>query len=907
MGRMMKVCILSMLAVFGFLTLTSAPSEALFTKDYLIWDPDPNNSSGPFMDATLKTLGYCGDYTAGTATNLVNNYTPITDYAAIFICLGVSPNTYIWGNQTDDDSVDALIGNYLAFTNPPDTPHIYIEGGDFWCYDLGKPGFYPMFRVDSLNCTDGFHDLDINTGVSSTCMEGLSFNYVGENQYIDRLIKTSPPDTAVYLFENGADSVYFSAVGYRPTSRQYVSIASSFEFGGIESSSQAGVMDSIMGCFFERAPGSFAIDAAALRVVNPTTFSQPGVPLAPEIEVQNSGVASATFNVFCTINPGAYSSNVTIFNLPPGNITTQAFPDLWIPGASCTSYDVTMWVELVGDLNICNDSTSSSTLSWNNTTVFRSPYTFSTPTIDGILGSEWTDAGSLDVSDILDRAGTGAMNCNSAWMYVKNDNNNVYFAIDAPAEVSFDLSDAFQLFFDDNHNHVFDGSGNEGRTNLLALLPAPGSDEVRFTPYDACNGTEIITALQGNVDFTTGHLQYELQIPLNTGGLPEVINANPGDTVGMWINLADAGAFKSIGWWPTSSTFNFGASCPDANLMGDLILGDSALALDVSAISILAPPDNVCPDSCYDPQVVVENIGGAPATFDVTVSIGTFYDDTVFNVSISSFGQDTVTFATVCFPPDTGVYTMNVCTNLGGDVNPSNDCTSKPITADLSCLAYHDVGISFLDVLLPGACVDPGDSVYVSVVANNFGNFFTETFEVMAYTIPNSYNPPNVPIANLPPSTQSPFIFDPPWVIAPSDSGFYDVIVKAIMVPSDTFPSNDSLVLVDTVRVCVGVEENPEEASIPTSFILNQSHPNPTSGKTEIQYGLPLDTPVNLSVYDVTGRLVIVLANGRQEAGFHKAHWDGKDVHGRDVGTGVYFYRLRAGDFIATKKMVVLR
>jgi hypothetical protein len=596
MKGVFKTFALSTLVGMGIVTLFPVSGIGAFSKDYLIWDVDVIGNSGPQIDAALKQLGYCGDYAAVSATNLANNYTPFTDYAAIYICLGTYPNNYNFGNQPGDGVVDSLLFWYFSFTNPPDTPHIYLEGGDFWCYDPGKPGFYPMFRVDSLNCMDGFHDLDINTGVSNTCMEGLSFNYVGENQYIDRLIKTSPPDTAVYLFENGPDSVYYSSVGYRPPSRQYVSIASSFEFGGIESNSQVGVMDSIMGCFFERAPGSFATDAAALRIILPGPFADPGVPLFPKIEVQNKGSSTESFLAHCEIMPGSFTSTVTVSNLPPGAVDSVTFPDPWIPGSSCILFDVRMWVELAGDLNVCNDSIQSSTTSWKSSESINSPFSTNTPTIDGIISpGEWTDAESLDISDILDRGGTGSMGCNAVKMYVKNDSSNSYFAIDAIADTSFDISDTDMFFFDDNHNEIFDPSGNEGRIRLITFPPPSAPDSVFFQSYNPClNPPESITSLLGDAGFTPGHVQSELRIPLNPSGLNEELNANPGDTVGMWVNVADgAGMGHSIGWWPTVSNFDFGASCPDASLMGDLVLGDAEPSRDVGVVNLSWPPEDL--------------------------------------------------------------------------------------------------------------------------------------------------------------------------------------------------------------------------------------------------------------------------------------------------------------------------
>jgi len=87
---------------------------------------------------------------------------------------------------------------------------------------------------------------------------------------------------------------------------------------------------------------------------------------------------------------------------------------------------------------------------------------------------------------------------------------------------------------------------------------------------------------------------------------------------------------------------------------------------------------------------------------------------------------------------------------------------------------------------------------------------------------------------------------------------------------------------------------------------LSQNTPNPFRGGTDISYQLPSFTHVSLRVYDVSGRLVRILKEGEEPAGFYTAVWDRKDERGRDVASGVYFYRYVTPLFEETRKMVVL-
>ena len=93
----------------------------------------------------------------------------------------------------------------------------------------------------------------------------------------------------------------------------------------------------------------------------------------------------------------------------------------------------------------------------------------------------------------------------------------------------------------------------------------------------------------------------------------------------------------------------------------------------------------------------------------------------------------------------------------------------------------------------------------------------------------------------------------------------------------------------------------------PGVFLLCQNQPNPFGQVTAIQYEVPSPAYITLRVYDIRGRLVATLADGDRRAGSHTVVWDGKDSSGKGVASGVYFCRLVAGDFTATKKMLVVR
>lgn len=90
--------------------------------------------------------------------------------------------------------------------------------------------------------------------------------------------------------------------------------------------------------------------------------------------------------------------------------------------------------------------------------------------------------------------------------------------------------------------------------------------------------------------------------------------------------------------------------------------------------------------------------------------------------------------------------------------------------------------------------------------------------------------------------------------------------------------------------------------NLPESFILKQNYPNPFNPSTVISYQLPVFSNVKLSVYDMLGRKIVVLIDGKQEAGIHQTQWNAAALP-----SGVYFYRLQAGLFTETKKLLFLK
>jgi hypothetical protein len=96
-----------------------------------------------------------------------------------------------------------------------------------------------------------------------------------------------------------------------------------------------------------------------------------------------------------------------------------------------------------------------------------------------------------------------------------------------------------------------------------------------------------------------------------------------------------------------------------------------------------------------------------------------------------------------------------------------------------------------------------------------------------------------------------------------------------------------------------GISSTPE---IPTEFAMNQNYPNPFNPVTTIKYQLPKAELVTIKIYDIIGKEISTLINRTQNAGYYEVNFNaGK------LSSGIYFYKMVAGDFVSIKKLVVLK
>jgi hypothetical protein len=100
---------------------------------------------------------------------------------------------------------------------------------------------------------------------------------------------------------------------------------------------------------------------------------------------------------------------------------------------------------------------------------------------------------------------------------------------------------------------------------------------------------------------------------------------------------------------------------------------------------------------------------------------------------------------------------------------------------------------------------------------------------------------------------------------------------------------------------------NAEELGIPDVFALHQNYPNPFNPVTTIRYDVPEQSNVRVDIYNVLGQKVAELVNKNHQPGFYTVNWDGTNMVGNALGSGMYFYRIDAENFTAVKKLLLVK
>ena len=147
-------------------------------------------------------------------------------------------------------------------------------------------------------------------------------------------------------------------------------------------------------------------------------------------------------------------------------------------------------------------------------------------------------------------------------------------------------------------------------------------------------------------------------------------------------------------------------------------------------------------------------------------------------------------------------------------------------------------------------------------------------------------------------------LFDSP--IAVDDAAIYCFApnVGIVYFLLDIHPSQQVSLLSAIVNGQILSVDEPE---LVNNYILLDNYPNPFNPTTTIQYELSQRSDIQITIYDLLGRKVTTIVSEIQEAGYKSVIWDATNSNGQPVSAGVYLYRIKAGDFVQTKKMILLK
>lgn len=570
------------------------------------------------------------------------------------------------------------------------------------------------------------------------------------------------------------------------------------------------------------------------------------------------------------------------------------------------------------------------------------PHRAVTPTIDGVLASgEWNDALRIDVSDVFGNGGGVNLPRGSVFMYFKYDSASGRLYIAGEDYLNTDglaNGEGFGLYFDDNHNRRFEASNinpllREGNYWAYYFTTGP---TVRFREIYSNGGVNAIVDTvfdaQTAMSSAAGHFTGEVSIPIGFFNKNHLQVYGPDKIVGAGlfiISRTTGGTAVFHGWWPQTMTSVFSPSgfgdvrIPITLLAPPQAPGDVTVVREENRLRVtwtdpthginnelLTVPvtlelykNNALlstfaagVESFLDSNVVSEgwyeyklrgsiHVSGTDYFGPYSPTVGAFavndpslseiiYDDGIPEVFyVVDFTYDGNRFG-IRYTPENypaKIYRVKAFTNNGNSpilVSVHEDSLGLPgamLAGPYIGESYQTAGVDSFVVTIPGT--DP------PTIAN--GNFFV----VLGY-LPGSPGAPGIGGDFTPPVDQRSFYFTTTtgWVQMTSA----DLIVRAF---------------VSQPPLGVGRDEN-----IPTVFALHQNYPNPFNPSTVIRYSVPVASRVMLEVYNILGQEVATLVDGVVGPGNYTVNFDATGLT-----SGVYFYRLRAGNFLETRKLVLLR
>ncbi len=569
-------------------------------------------------------------------------------------------------------------------------------------------------------------------------------------------------------------------------------------------------------------------------------------------------------------------------------------------------------------------------------------------TVDGTINtSEWNDALKVDISDVFGYGGGIPLRRGSVFMWFKVDTiaKRLYIAgEDFLNNDGIADNEGFGLYFDDNHNRQFEPIGTDSllrEGNYWGYFFGTGAN-VRFREIYTGGGVnatvDLVTDAQIAFSNSTGHLTGELSLPISFFNKNHLRVFGPNLTVGAGLfmigrNTSNGALFH--GWWPQTMISVFTPSG-----FGDIHIPIRLLAPPKPPSSVaVAKQGSFLHVTWTDPT---QGINNEPLTVPATLYIyrnGSPWRQ--FPLGVQSWTDSNVVAQ--------GWYEYKIrgSIDVSASDNPNLTTYYGPFSQTVGTFAVSDPQLT--EVLYDDGVPDVFFFVAYPYDGNQFAVKFTpQQYPAKVYRAKAFTNNGNSPIlvevhadsSGLPgPMLAGPYTgvtyqtagvdsflvtlpaLDPPtvasgsfWVVlnylptsplAPGIGGDY---TQPIAGRSFYFTTTSSWVQIPNANLIVRAfitgqtSDVPNQGELPKVFALNQNYPNPFNPSTSISYELPGRSFVSLKMFDVLGREVATLVSEEKTAGKYSVAWNA-----RDVSSGIYFYRLQAGSFTDTKKLVLMK
>jgi hypothetical protein len=412
--------------------------------------------------------------------------------------------------------------------------------------------------------------------------------------------------------------------------------------------------------------------------------------------------------------------------------------------------------------------------------------------------------------------------------------------------------------------------------------------------------------------------------PIST---PSSVNVPPSYSFTKWTTtdmteIADSLSVSTTVYMDTAKTVTANYAQPEA-------------IRDVGVDSILTPGDTVVTCTPFNPVIRVSNNSSPSMTETCTLRVKIWRFrvkyDSVCHISVnpldSVVAYDTSLVITIntgltniTMPPWHPIWAdlywlssptyhrITASVHMTYDANPANDKKSKKFIVKAR---KYDLQLNYMG-LLRGKILAP-DTITTGVAYNSFS------------VVSNSPSGPSAPFRSwfkvirmktnltvysqyldrtLAPRTYLCIYYSSGWVA--NDTGLYKAVSYI-----ETRPGLDSVV--DNNRIeryyyaahSSGSGPMGEVSTLPQTFGLMQNSPNPFRSVTTIRWQIPSESRVTISIYDATGRNIKTLANSTFVPGYYNTTWNCTDDRNQKVSAGIYFYEMRANNYIARHKMVI--